>query len=71
MERQIIATGSVRPTSGPQPLSLQLAQRDCILSPSTVWLALRYIGIGIRVQRLLALKRHGAASAALRTAFKP
>jgi transposase InsO family protein len=51
------------PTWGPERLSLQLARQDCLVSPSTVWRALRRVGLGTRMQRLLALEGHTAASA--------
>jgi len=66
-ERLVIATALAWPTWGPQRLSLQLAQQDCIVAPSTVWRALRRVGLGTRVQRLLVVEGHSAASAGLLT----
>ena len=66
-ERQILALALAWPTWGPQRLSLQLAQQGLSVSPSTVWRALRRVGLGTRVERLLVLEGHSAASAGLLT----
>ena len=66
-ERQILALALAWPTWGPQRLSLQLVRQGLSVSPSTVWRALRRAGLGTRMQRLLALEGHTAASAGLLT----
>ena len=66
-ERQVLAMALAWPTWGPERLSLQLARQDCFVSPSTVWRALRRVGLGTRMQRVLALEGHTAASAGLLT----
>jgi transposase InsO family protein len=63
----IIATALAWPTWGPKRLSLQLARQGCTVSPSTVWRALRRVGLGTRAQRLLVLETHSAGSAGLLT----
>ena len=42
---------------GPERLSLQLARQGCLVSPSMVWRALRRVGFGTRIRRLLARSR--------------
>jgi transposase InsO family protein len=66
-ERQILAIALAWPTWGPQRISLQLARDGFIVSSTTVWRALRRVGLGTRVERLLALEGHGAAGAGLLT----
>jgi transposase InsO family protein len=66
-ERRLIALALAWPTWGPQRLSLQLAEEACLISPTTAWRALRRVGLGTRVQRLLVLEGHSAASAGLLT----
>ena len=66
-ERQILAAALAWPTWGPQRVSLQLAQHGLVVSSTTVWRALRRVGLGTRVERLLALEGHSVASAGLLT----
>jgi len=66
-EQKIVAAALAWPTWGPGRLSLQLAQHGLVVSPTTVWRALRRVGLGTRVERLLALEGHTAASAGLLT----
>jgi transposase InsO family protein len=66
-EQKIVATALAWPTWGAGRLSLQLAQQGLVVSPSTVWRALRRVGLGTRLERLLALEGHSAASAGLLT----
>jgi transposase InsO family protein len=66
-EQRIVATALAWPTWGAGRLSLQLAQQSVVVSPSTVWRALRRVGLGTRLERLLALEGHSAASAGLLT----
>jgi transposase InsO family protein len=66
-EQKIVALALAWPTWGPGRLSSQLAQQGLIVSPSTVWRALRRVGLGTRLERLLALEGHSAASAGLLT----
>jgi transposase InsO family protein len=66
-ERQILAMALAWPTWGPQRISLQLARDGFIVSSTTVWRALRRVGLGTRVERLLALEGHSAAGAGLLT----
>ena len=66
-ERKIVATALACPTWGPGRLSLQLEQEGTRVSPTTVWRALRRLGLGTRVERLLVLEVHSAESAGLLT----
>ena len=66
-ERRIVAMALSWPTWGPRRLSLQLEQEGIIVSPTTVWRALRRLGLGTRVERLLVLEVHSAKSAGLLT----
>ena len=66
-EQKIVAVALAWPTWGAGRLSLQLAQQGLVASPSTVWRALRRVGLGTRLERLLALEGHSAASAGLLT----
>ncbi len=66
-ERQILAAALAWPTWGPQRVSMQLARQGLVVSSTTVWRALRRVGLGTRVERLLALEGHSAASAGLLT----
>jgi len=70
-EQKIVAAALAWPTWGPGRLSLQLAQHDLVVSSTTVWRALRRVGLGTRVERLLALEGHTAASAGLLTERTP
>lgn len=63
----IVATALAWPTWGPQRLSRQLAQQGCTVSPSTVWRALRRLGLGTRQRCLLVLETHSAKTAELLT----
>jgi len=66
-EQKIVATVLAWSTWGAGRLSLQLAQQSVVVSPSTVWRALRRVGLGTRLEQLLALEGHSAASAGLLT----
>lgn len=66
-ERKIIAMALSWPGWGPKRLSLQLERESVVVSPTTVWRALRRLGLGTRVQRLLVLEIHSAKSAGLLT----
>ncbi len=66
-ERKIIAAALAWPTWGAQRVSLQLARDGLVVSSTTVWRALRRVGLGTRVERLLVLEGHSVASAGLLT----
>jgi len=66
-ERKIVAMALSWPAWGPTRLSLQLEREGVVVSPTTVWRALRRLGLGTRVQRLLVLEIHSARSAGLLT----
>lgn len=66
-ERKIVATALAWPTWGPNRLSLQLERHGVSVSPSTVWRALRRMGLGTRADRLLVLELHSAERAGLLT----
>jgi transposase InsO family protein len=66
-ERKIVATALANPTWGPQRMALQFAQEGLHVSSTTVWRALRRVGLGTRTERLLALEGHSAANAGLLT----
>ncbi len=55
------------PTCGPGFYALQLAQQQRPLSPSTIYRALRRVGLGTRHERLLLLERHSAERSGLLT----
>lgn len=67
VERQILALALSWPTWGPQQLSDQLAIRGTRVAPSTVYRALRRLGIGTRHARLGLLEAHSAERAGLLT----
>ncbi|MCR4391907.1 MAG: hypothetical protein NUV94_03800, partial [Candidatus Acetothermia bacterium] len=62
LERAIVATAW--PTWGPKRVSLQLERQGIHVPPSTVWRALRRMGLGRREARLLAVEGHAARTAA-------
>jgi transposase InsO family protein len=66
-ERKIVATALANPSWGPQRMVLQFAQEGFAVSSTTVWRALRRVGLGARAKRLLALEGHSAANAGLLT----
>ena len=66
-ERKVVAMALSWPAWGPKRLSLQLERESVVVSPTTVWRALRRLGLGTRVQRLLVLEIHSAKSAGLLT----
>jgi len=66
-ERRIIAMALAWPSWGPQRLSLQLEREGLVVSPSTVWRALRRMNLGTRVERLLVLETHSAENGGLLT----
>jgi len=66
-ERKVVATALANPSWGPQRMALQFAQEGFYVSSTTVWRALRRVGLGTRAKRLLALEGHSAASAGLLT----
>lgn len=66
-QRRIIAMALAWPAWGPQRLSLQLEREGLVVSPSTIWRALRRVNLGTRVQRLLVLETHSAKRAGLLT----
>ncbi len=59
-ERAILALALSYPTCGPGFYALQLAQQQRPLSPSTIYRALRRVGLGTRHERLLLLERPSA-----------
>ena len=66
-ERAILALALSYPTCGPGFYALQLAQQQRPLSPSTIYRALRRVGLGTRHERLLLLERHSAEHSGLLT----
>ena len=66
-EQAILAMALSYPTSGPRFYADQLARQQRHLSPSTIYRALRRVGLGIRSQRLVVLERHSAHRAGLLT----
>ncbi len=66
-ERAIVAPALAWPTWGPKRLSFQLARQGIHVSPSTVWQALRRMGLGQREAPLLALEGRAAKTAGLLT----
>lgn len=66
-ERRIVAMALSWPTWGPQRVSDQLRLEGVIVSPTTVWRALRRLGSGTRSERLLVLEVHSARAAGLLT----
>lgn len=68
VERSLIGLALAWPTWGPHRLASQLArQQGLVLAPSTVYRALRRVGLGTRTQRLLVLEHHSASRAGLLT----
>lgn len=67
VERQIVALALSWPTWGPRQLSDQLALRGVRVAPSTVYRALRRLGLGTRQERLGLLESHSAEKAGLLT----
>jgi len=66
-ERRMLALALACPTWGPQRISDQLQLEGVTISPSTIWRALRRLGLNTRVDRLLVLEMHSARSAGLLT----
>ena len=66
-EQAILALAVGYPTRGPQYYAFLLAQQGRCLSPSTIYRALRRVGLGTRVERLTLLERHSAQRAGLLT----
>ena len=66
-ERAILVLALSDPTCGPGFYALQLAQQQRPLSPSTIYRALRRVGLGTRHERLLLLERHSAERSGLLT----
>ena len=66
-ERQILALALAWPTWGPGRLALQLARQGLRVAPSTVYRALRRLGLGSRKERLAVLELHSARKAGLLT----
>jgi transposase InsO family protein len=66
-ERRILALALASPTWGPQRISDQLELEGVTVSPSTIWRALRRLGLSTRIDRLLVLEMHSARSAGLLT----
>ena len=67
MERQIVALALSWPTWGPRQLSDQLALRGVRVAESTVYRALRRLGLGTRKERLGVLEAHSAERQGLLT----
>ncbi len=67
VERQILALALSWPTWGPRQLSDQLALRGTRVAESTVYRALRRLGLGTRKDRLGLLEAHSAQHAGLLT----
>ena len=65
VERQIVALALSWPTWGPRQLSDQLALRGTRVAESTVYRALRRLGLGTRKERLGLLEAHSAERAGL------
>ncbi len=66
-ERRMLALALAYPTWGPQRISDQLQLEGVTISPSTIWRALRRLGLNTRIDRLLVLEMHSARSAGLLT----
>jgi transposase InsO family protein len=67
VERQIVALALSWPTWGPRQLSDQLAMRGTRVAVSTLYRALRRLGLGTREKRLGLLEAHSAGRAGLLT----
>lgn len=67
VERQILALALSWPTWGPRQLSDQLALRGTRVAESTVYRALRRLGLGTRKERIGLLEVHSAERAGLLT----
>ena len=67
VERQIVALALSWPTFGPRQLSDQLALRGVRVAESTVYRALRRLGLGTRKVRLGVLEAHSAETQGLLT----
>lgn len=59
-ERQIVAVALAWPTRGPQWVSDELARHGLVVAASTVWRALRRVGLGMRRARLTVLEQQSA-----------
>ncbi len=66
-EHAILAMALAWPTWGPQRISDQLAREGRRIAPSTVYRALRRLGLGTRRKRLAVLESHSAQDAGLLT----
>ena len=66
-EQAILALAVSQPARGPQDYAVQLAQQGRLCSPSTIYRALRRVGLGTRVERLTLLERYSARRAGLLT----
>jgi len=66
-EQAILAIALSHPTCGPRFYSLYLARSHRYLSSSTIYRALRRMGLGTRQQRLVVLEQHSAERAGLLT----
>jgi transposase InsO family protein len=67
VERTVIGLALGWPTWGPQRLAVQLARQGIEIAPSTVYRALRRVGLGTRRERLGILELHSAEKAGLLT----
>jgi transposase InsO family protein len=67
VERQVLALALSWPTWGPRQLSDQLALRGTRVAESTIYRALRRLGLGTRNDRLGLLEAHSAQHAGLLT----
>ena len=67
VERRVVALALSWPTWGPRQLSDQLALRGLRVAESTVYRALRRLGLGTRQDRLGLLEAHSAEHAGLLT----
>jgi len=66
-EQAILALAVGHPTRGPQYYAHLLGQQGRQMSPSTIYRALRRVGLGTRIERLTLLERHSAQRAGLLT----
>ena len=66
-EQAIVALALSCPAWGPQRLAIQLARQGRALSPSSVYRALRRMGLGRRTDRLLVLEQFSAVNQGLVT----
>lgn len=66
-ERAVLCLALSWPTWGPQRISDQLARDGRYISPSTIYRALRRLGLGTRYERLAVLECHSARDAGLLT----